>query len=77
MPLNFKILLYFDYFKLVQKKWLVLIIAFSFIGCYIVKGEFYLEESVEVITSNIGYERDLFLNDENEGRLDLLLDGHG
>ena len=55
-------------------KKLILLLALSFIGCQKDTDEYYVKYSIDSYHYQIGHELELILNDENEERLDLVVD---
>ena len=54
-------------------KKLILLVALSFFGCKTETDEYYVKYSIDSYHIQIGHKLELILNDENEDRLDLLV----
>ena len=54
-------------------KKLFLLVALSFIGCQTDTDEYYVKYSIDSYHYQLGHKLELILNDENEERLDLLV----
>jgi hypothetical protein len=54
-------------------KKLILLVALSFIGCQTDTDEYYVKYSIDSYHYQLGHKLELILNDENEERLDLLV----
>ena len=54
-------------------KKLILLVALSFFGCKTETDEYYVKYSINSYHYQLGHKLELILNDENEDRLDLLV----